>query len=171
MIVQRLLIAKRMELIHGKHRPIIVVKAEISPDARAFLLEHFSSETLFKRTAYVNGFTDGGLQASPPLSRMLNNFVKNDACPEITVKTLTSGQKYEASGLWDMQCFEFIAKRSFDALLELAAAANSYKAPYAYHGFDLSPDEATFAADTVSEMAAIPAAIAVGGIEGMADAA
>lgn len=93
MTTQHLQIAKNMRMVHGKLRPFIEVKAVINPASKAFLLEHFSAETLFKRTAYANGFTDGGLQASPPLARMLSNFIKNDACPEITVKTLLAGQK------------------------------------------------------------------------------
>jgi hypothetical protein len=162
---------KAMKLVHGKLRPIIEVQAFIAPSERAFLLEHFHGETLFKRTAYSTGFSDGGLQPSPPLARMLANFVRNDACPEVTVKTLLSGQKYEASGLWDMQCFAFVAQRSFDGLCELAQASTGFDVTHRYFGFGVTPDAAAFAADTALEMAAGPAAIAVGGIQGMADAA
>jgi hypothetical protein len=170
-LIESLLIEKSMRLVHGKLRPFIQVQAEIHPTSKAFLLEHFGSETLFKRTAYANGFNDGGLQASPPLARMLSNFVRNDACPEITVKTLITGQKYEGSGLWDIQCFDFVAKRSFDALLELAAGVQGFDRPERYAGFDRSPDLAAFRVDTASEMATGPAAVAVGRVKGMADAA
>jgi hypothetical protein len=171
MAANRLLIAKRMMTIHGKARPFIEVKAEIAPGPAAFLLEYFAAEAVFRRTAYAGGFTDGGLQPSPPLARMLANFVKNDACPEITVKTLMAGQKYEGGGMWDILCFEFIAKRSFDALVELAAGANGFTTPNIYLGFDAAPDATAFEADTLSEMASVPAPIAVGGVQGMADAA
>ena len=182
MAAPKLTIVKRMVLVHGKQRPFIEVKATISADHTPFILEHFGSENLFKRTAYVNGFSDGGLQASPPLVRMLNHFVKSDACPEVTVKTLLSGQRYEGNGLWDLLCFEFIAKRSFDALIELADGAAGFGATAVYHGFGTTPDFTAFEADTATEMAASlaasvaemasgPAAIAVGGVKGMADAA
>lgn len=171
MTTQHLTLTKSMRMVHGKLRPYIEVKAEIEPVAKAFLLEHFGTETLFKRTAYANGFTDGGLQASPPLARMLANFVKNDACPEITVKTLTSGQKYEGTGLWDIQCFDFIAKRAFDSLCELAAGAGGFAKPEVYVGFGVAADLAAFTADTALEMASAPAAVAVSGIERIANAA
>lgn len=171
MTTQRLSITKSMQMIHGKLRPIADVRAHVDARAAAFLLEHFSNETLFKRTAYANGFTDGGLQASPPLARMLANFIKNDACPEITVKTLLAGQKYEGAGMWDIQCFEFVAKRAFDGLAELAEGVSGFMAPELYHGFGTTPAVAAFHTDTVLEMAAAPAAVAVGGIQGMADAA
>ena len=166
MAVAKLAITKRMVLIHGKQRPIIEVKATIPPQDQAFLLEHFHNEGLFKRTAYANGFSDGGLQASPPLVRMLAHFVKNDACPEITVKTLLTGQKYEASGVWDVQCFEFIAKRAFDALVELGEGVRGFATPAAYYGFGITPGLAAFEADTADELMAqcaaalIPAALA-----------
>jgi hypothetical protein len=171
MTVQRLSIAKSMQSIHGKLRPMIEVKAEIEPKAKAFLLEHFGNETLFKRTAYSTGFTDGGLQASPPLARMLANFIRNDACPEITVKTLMAGQKYEGTGMWDIQCFEFVAKRAFDGLTELADGVQGFLAPAVYFGHGVMPAVAAFHADTALEMAARPAAVTVGGVKGMADAA
>ena len=155
MSVPTLTLVKRMVMIHGRVRPIIEVKAQIAAADQAFLLEHFHSEGLFKRTAYVSGFSDGGLQASPPLVRMLSHFVKNDACPEITVKTLLAGQKYEGSGIWDIMCFEFIAKRAFDALIELGDGVRGFAAPSAYLGFGVTPDLAAFAADTAAECSAI----------------
>ena len=171
MTAPQLLITKRLVFAHGKNRPVIEVKALIGEAERAFLIENCAGENLFKRTAYANGFTDGGLQASPPLVRMLNHFVKNDACPEITVKTLLAGQRYEGAGIWDIQCFDFIAKRAFDALVELAEGVQGFGCTTPYFGFGITPDSAAFSADTALEMAARPAAVAVGGIERMADAA
>ena len=172
-----LTITRRMISIHGKTRAVIEVQAVIDPVESALLLGQFPSENLFKRTAYAGGFADGGLQPSPPLARMLQHFMKNDACPEVTVKTLLAGQKYEGSGLWDMLCFEFIAKRAFDGLCELAKGASSFDHPVVYFGFNDTPDAnlRAFAADTAVErtleLAAGPAAVAIGGVEGMADAA
>lgn len=163
-----LTITKRMLTSHGKIRPTIEVRATISEAARALLVEQFPNETLFKRTAYASGFSDGGLQPSPPLARMLSNFVRNDACPEVTVKTLTSGQKYEGMTFWDVQCFDFIARRSFDALCELAAAAEGYGGTTRYYGFDFAPPPADL---DVAHVLAGPAAVAVGGVQGMPDAA
>jgi hypothetical protein len=171
MTTQQLSITKSMRLAHGKLRPFIEVKSHIPDATKAFLLENFATETLFKRTAYANGFADGGLQASPALARMLLNFVRNDACPEITVKTLTSGQSYEGANLWDILCFEFVAKRSFDSLLELADGAAGFGITQPYLGFGLEADRLRFAADTALEMTARPAAVAISGIQGMADAA
>jgi hypothetical protein len=182
MAMPKLTIVKKMVLVHGKMRAFIEVKGHVAPTDAAFLLEHFSSEGLFKRTAYASGFSDGGLPASPPLVRMLNHFVKNDACPEVTVKTLLSGQKYEGNGLWDIQCFEFIAKRSFDALVELAEGVRSFDAPTVYHGFGVEQDLAAFSADSAADLATAlaaslshaatsPAAVAVGDVKRMADAA
>ena len=157
-----LAITKTMRTLHGRVRPFIEVRAHLEPRAQAFLVEHFSQEVLFKRSAYANGFADGGLQASPPLSRMLANFVRNDACPEITVKTLTNGQKYEGAVLWDIECFDFIARRSFDALVELAHSALTFETTRAYRGFGMG-DELV--------IAAAPAAVPVAGIERVANAA
>lgn len=171
MITRMLMISKSMRLAHGKLRPYVEVRAHIPEQAKAFLLEHFAAETLFKRTAYANGFTDGGLQPSPPLSRMLANFVRNDACPEITVKTLTSGQTYEGVNLWDILCFEFVAKRAFDSLLELAEGTAGFGIKQTYLGFSLEADRAVFAADTALEMASIPTAVPVGDAQRMVDAA
>jgi hypothetical protein len=166
-----LTITKRMALIHGKMRPLIEVKATVSPDAMKMLIETFPNETLFKRTAYTTGFGGAGLQPSPALERMLNNFVKNDACPEVTVKTLIQGQKFEGTGVWDIQCFDFVAKRSFDALLELVEGVAGFGTTATYQGANATADLADFNLDTISEMATAPATIPEGGIERMADAA
>ena len=171
MTTPQLRIAKRMVMVHGRLRPVIEVVAAIDPVDQAALLEHFGHETLFKRTAYANGFADGGLQPTPALSRTLSTFLKNDACPEITVKTLLAGQKYEGQGLWDLLCFDYIAKRAFDALLELAEGTRGFGKADVYLGFAPSTDLAAFAADTALEMAAGPAAVAEGGQQGMANAA
>lgn len=173
MAAAHLKLAQRFVSIHGKMRPMIEVQAVIDPASKAVLLENFGNETLFRRTSYANGFSDGGLQPSPALARQLGGFLKNDACPEVTVKTLLAGQKYEGAGLWDVLCFEFIAKRSFDTLVELAQGARGFGQSRIYLGNDAAaePNVLAFEADTAAEIAASPAAVAVGGIEGKADAA
>jgi hypothetical protein len=171
MLRPHLTITKRMALIHGKLRPLIEVKATVAPEAAKMLCETFPNETLFKRTAYTTGFGGGGLQPSPALERMLNNFVKNDACPEVTVKTLLQGQKFEGTGVWDIQCFDFIAKRSFDALLELVDGAAGFGTTVTYEGSAAAAHLSAFDADTALEMAPAPATVAEGAIEWIADAA
>ena len=171
MMAPKLLIAKRMVTIHGKARPCAFIRAEIEPVDKAKLLEDFANEPLFKRVAYANGFADGGAQPSPALSRMLSNFVKNDACPEITVRTILAGQRFEGAGIWDIECFVFIAKRAFDALAEVAAGVRTFETEIAYFGFGVSDDLVAFAADTTAELVASPLAVAPASIEGMADAA
>jgi hypothetical protein len=173
MSAAHLSIKKYMAVAHGRNRPFIEVKAHVSPEAAKFLIETFPTEPLFKRQAYSNGFDDGGLPATPSLSRMLSGFVKNDACPEITVKTLIQGQKFEGTGVWDIQCFEFVAKRSFDALAELVAGIEGFGSTVAYagHGVSTPADVAAFHADTRLEMTPGPAAIVEGGVKGIANAA
>jgi len=176
MSVPHLNVTRRMLNIHGKTRAVIEIQAVIDPAIGAMLTELFPNETLFKRTAFAGGFADGGLQPSPPLGRMMMNFMKNDACPEVTVKTLLAGQKYEGTGIWDVLCFEFIAKRSFDALVELAEGASGFGTTATYFGFNVpaNADAQAFAVDTAAELAHVapgPAAITVCGVERVADAA
>ncbi len=173
MSAPHLKLAKRFISIHGKMRPMIEVQAVIDVEAKAILLENFSNESLFRRTSYSNGFSDGGLQPSPALARQLGGFLKNDACPEVTVKTLLAGQKYEGSGLWDVLCFEFLAKRSFDTLIELAEGACGFGLARNYLGFGQAdePNVLEFPPDTATEMAAGPVAVSVGSVERVADAA
>jgi hypothetical protein len=173
MSAAHLSIKKYMAVVHGKNRPFIEVKGHVSPEAAKFLTETFPTEPLFKRQAYANGFDDGGLAASPSLSRMLSGFVKNDACPEITVKTLIQGQKFEGTGVWDIMCFEFVAKRSFDALAELVAGIEGFgtTSTYAGCGVAMPADVTAFEADTRSEMTSGPATVAEGGVQGIASAA
>ena len=47
------------------------------------------------------------------LSPALATFLKNDACPEITVKTMLTGQLHQGSNIWEMMAFELIAKLAF----------------------------------------------------------
>lgn len=147
----RLVIRKGLVNIQGKTRPVIQVIAEIDPKTAAILNEHFPNDSLFKRTLYSGGPPPGVPMPSGSLGPFLANFVKNDACPEVTVKSLIAGQTYQGNSLWETASFEYIAKRSFDSLLELASVCaelgkESYYAPGA--------DIAAFEADAAAERAA-----------------
>ncbi len=45
-------------------------------------------------------------------------MLKNDACPEITVKTILAGQLFQAQSVWEMKAFEYIACRAFDSFVD-----------------------------------------------------
>ncbi|MGF7473526.1 hypothetical protein WFJ45_22285, partial [Salmonella enterica subsp. enterica serovar Minnesota] len=83
-------------------RPSIQALAIVDERLAALLMEHFANDSLFKRTMYINGFGDGPGAPSRPLQPMMSGFLKNDACPEITVKTLLAGQTIQGNSLWDL---------------------------------------------------------------------
>ena len=62
------------------------------------------------------------------------SFLRNDACPEICVKTLLAGQTYLGNSLWDIGCFEYIACRAFDALVAMMAVAAELGREISYDG-------------------------------------
>lgn len=119
----KLLIRKGLIQIQGRTRPSIQVQAVVDEQLAAILLAHFANDPLFKRTMYINGFGEGPSAPSRPLQPIMSGFLKNDACPEITIKTLLAGQTYQGNSLWDLACFEYIARRAFDGLLEVLAVA------------------------------------------------
>ena len=169
MSAPRLLIRKAMINIQGRIRPCIQVQADIAPAMVAKLTEHFLSENLFKRSSYSQGFPAGVPTPAPSLAPHLNNFIKNDACPEITVKTLLTGQMHQCQGIWEVMAFEYVAQRAFDGLcsMMMSVAEVGVETVYAPIGSDL----AAFAADLAADMPAVPAAIAIAAPDGMADAA
>lgn len=164
----KLLIRKGMVAIQGKNRPCIQIQAVVDPALKTVLEEHFMNENLFKRSAYATGFPAGAPTPSPSLAPHLNNFIKNDACPEITVKTILAAQLYQANSIWEMKAFEYVAQRGFDALVDVLITVaelgreTTYQAP--------GSDAAAFAADTAADIAALPVAITPGG-EAVANAA
>jgi len=164
----RLLVRKAMMNIQGKTRPCIQVQASIDPAMAALLSEHFLAEVLFKRSSYASGWPAGAPLPSPSLAPHLGIFVKNDACPEITVKTILAGQMHQAATMWELLAFEYVAKRAFDSLVDLMASASELgtETRYLAPGTDLT----LFAADAASETAAAPAAVAPRP-QGMANAA
>ncbi len=117
----KLLIRKGMVVVQGRNRPCIQVLAVVDPALKAKAEELFATENLFKRTAYANGFPAGTPQPSGPLAPHVAMFLKNDACPEITVKTILAGQLFQANSVWEMKAFEYIAQRAFDSLVDFCA--------------------------------------------------
>ncbi len=152
MTAPKLLIRKVMMNVQGRMRPCIQVQAAIDARLQGILNEHFLNENLFKRSSYASGFPQGAPIPPPSLAPHLANFMKNDACPEITVKTIVAGQMHQSQTIWEMKSFEYIAQRAFDALLELMKTAAELGTETVYR----SPvcDLAAFDADTAAEMAA-----------------
>lgn len=149
MTTPKLLIRKGLIQVQGRTRPSIQVQAVVDERLAALLMEHFANDPLFKRTMFINGFGDGPGAPNRPLQPMMSGFLKNDACPEITVKTLLAGQTYQGNSLWDLGCFEYIARRAFDALLEMLAIARELGRETSYGGPDLAAIEADTARDAL----------------------
>lgn len=164
----RLLIRKAMMNIQGRTRPCVQVQASIDPRIQAVLQQHFLTENLFKRSMYQSGFPAGVPTPSPSLAPHLGNFIRNDACPELTVKTILAGQLYQASSIWEVMAFEYVAMRAFDALVEMMVSVSALGSETEYRS-PLS-EVAAFAADMAIDMAVAPAAVAPGA-PGLANAA
>ena len=155
MPARHLTITKRLTQVQGKTKPVCEAKAIIPLAEAKVLLEHFANEPLFRRAAYANGFDDGGIPPGPGLTKMLGAFTRNDACPEVLVKTIINGQRYEAISFWDTLCFEFVAKRSFDALVVMCEGIRQLDQPQVYHGYGVEADVAAFEVDTAAELLAL----------------
>lgn len=153
-----LMIRKKVLNVGGRNRPCVQVQAVVDPAIQAILSEHFLNETLFKRTMYQSGLPEGAPLPGPSLASHLMAFVKNDACPEIAVKTLLAGQMYQASGIWEVLAFEYIAKRAFDSLAVMigSVAELGTETYYSPKGSDV----AQHAADVVAEKRAADKVIA-----------
>ena len=134
MAAPKLVIRKRMQFIQGKVRPCCWVQASVDPELRAVLDEHFLNETIFKRAAYAQFWPEGALAMPAALAPALNNFLKNDACPEITVKTLLQGQLHQGANAWEMMSFEFVGKLAFENFLAIAAMATELNCELVYDG-------------------------------------
>jgi len=112
----KMIIRKRLVTHQGKTRPGIHVQAVVDAKSQAVLMEQFAAEMLFKK-AMMNGNMGEGLHTT--IASTMANFLKNDACPEITVKSLLNGQLYQANTIWEVMCFEIAAKFAFEALLQV----------------------------------------------------
>lgn len=156
MATHELRIVNRLVQLPGKIKPVCEVKAIIPPAEAKILVDNFGNEPLFKRTSFATGFADCGYELSPSLQRTLANFVRNDACPEVLVKTMIGGQRFEGSTLWDILCFEFCVRLGFDALLELCRTVREFDQVHVYRGRDAEAAEvAGFIADAAHDQLAL----------------
>jgi hypothetical protein len=143
----KLLIRKRMLQAQGKVRPTCFVQAVVDGGVRGPLEAHFAQETLFRRAAYSQSWPDGTIAVPASLAPYLAAFLKNDACPEITVKTLLAGQSHQGANAWEMMSFELIAKVAFDNLLELMATVRQLDQELRYFGSAPGSDLSAFEND------------------------
>lgn len=148
-----LVITKRMQFIQGKTRACVHVQAVVNHAMRAKLEEYFVNEALFKRASYATNWPEGAIPVPAAIAPALSQLLKNDACPEITVKTMLAGQMYQGTGSADMQSFELIAKLSFDNMMAIINNVAEFDRPITYCGSGRSEDMAAFEADTAAELA------------------
>ncbi len=164
MTAAKLLIRKRMVNIQGKVRPACFVQAIVAPAAQIALETHFATEALFRRAAYSQSWPEGTVKIPASIAPSLAAFLKNDACPEITVKTLLAGQSYQGANAWEMMSFELIAKVAFDNLLELSRTTMQLDRDVHYFGAtpaaDLGDDLPAFEADAATDAPASQSSVA-----------
>ena len=152
----KLVMRKGMFLIQGKVRACCSVQAVVEPKVRAILDEHFLSEPLFKRSAYSDDWPAGALAIPAALAPHISALLKNDACPEITVKTLLGGQLHQGANVWEMMSFEFIAKLAFDNFAAMVQSISEMGSDVIYAGNGVvESDLGQFAADTAAEIRAL----------------
>lgn len=156
MQVPKLMIRKGLVAIQGGKRPAIQIFAILDPALKAKLVESYLNENLFKRSSFASGLPDGLLPPPASLATHVAGMVKNDACPEITVKTILNGQVFQGQTLWEVKAFEYFACRAFDALVELLGTVVEMERQtyYTPAGAQLLSDAEAFYADTVAELAA-----------------
>jgi hypothetical protein len=135
----KLIIKKRMQFIQGKTRPCCHVQAIVGPEVRVVLDEHFINDQLFKRAAYAQYWPEGAIKVPATIAPALANFLKNDACPEITVKTLLMGQLHQGANIWEMMAFELVAKLAFDNFLALCETVEDLKRDIIFEGSNAKP--------------------------------
>ena len=155
MSAPKLVIKKKMLFIQGKVRPCCQVQAFVSPELQATIDEHFHSETLFKRAAYASSWPANALEVPAALAPALSAFLRNDACPEITVKTLTASQMHQGANVWEMMAFEFIAKLAFENFLAMMQTVGELGVDVIYQGSPVGGEVEAFKADTASERIAL----------------
>ncbi len=159
MTAPRLLIRKALMDVGGKPRPVIQVQAILDAALSARLNELFGAEILFKRAVYAQGFPEGTPVPTPGMAPALSAFLKSDACPEVSVKSLLAGQKVQTNSMWDIVAFEYIARRCFDNLIEFAAGVAELGTEKHYFGPN-TVDFVAFNSDTAAEARAIAEAAA-----------
>ena len=158
MIAPKLLIRKRMLHIQGRMRPCCFVQAIVDPAIQGVLEKHFLAEALFRRASYSTNWPEAAVKIPPSLAPALSALLKNDACPEITVKTLLAGQMQQGVNVWEMLSFELIAKVAFDNLVQLVATIIDLDRDLFYAGNAPLMEIAEFEADTSAELQALGAA-------------
>ncbi len=159
MIAPKLLIRKRMQQVQGRARPCCFVQAIVDPGTREALEKYFPSETPFRRAADSQSLPKGAVPVPPSLAPALTAFLKNDACPEINVRTLLGGQMHQGANVWEMMSFELIAKVAFDNLLHLFATISELDRDIYYGGASPAVSEvAAFESDISAEIVALEAA-------------
>jgi hypothetical protein len=143
----KLLIRKRMIAVQGRPRPSCFVQAQVDPAIQSVLESYFLNETLFRRGAYATSWPEGTAKIPPALAPAMASLLKNDACPEISVKTLLGGQMHPAANAWEMMAFELIAKVAFDNLMQLVVSVIELDRDVHYLGSSAAADLAEFEAD------------------------
>ncbi|MFN3868297.1 MAG: hypothetical protein ACK4MF_04450 [Hyphomicrobiaceae bacterium] len=169
----KLAIRKGVVMIQGRNRPCIQITAIVDAGVRKTLEEHFLDVNLFKRSAYAHGFPEGSPVPKPTLAPHLGALIKNDACPEITVKTILAGQLFQGQTLWEVKAFEYIGQRAFDSLVDVISTLVEFGREVVYQpevAITLA-NAVAFAADTAAEVAAAAAGVAQDAAAGRADAA
>ncbi len=157
----KLIIRKRMQLIQGKVRACCYVQAIVDPATQAALEEHCLNETVFKRSAYSAAWPKGALAIPAAISPSVSALLKNDACPEISVKSLLAGQMHQGANIWEMMSFEFIAKLAFENFVAMTQAIRemNHDVVYTSQATDTAISDAeAFNADTAAELRALDAA-------------
>ena len=157
MIAPKLLIRKRMLHIQGRMRPCCFVQAIVDPAIQGVLEKHFLAEALFRRASYSTNWPEAAVKIPPSLAPALSALLKNDACPEITVKTLLAGQMQQGVNVWEMLSFELIAKVAFDNLVQLVAAIIDLDRNVSYAGNAPLMEIAALEGDTCAEIEALGA--------------
>lgn len=152
----KLVIKKGMFNIQGKVRACCNIHATVPADLRTKLEEHFLNEPLFKRAAYAASWPENALAIPAALAPHVSALLKNDACPEITVKTILAGQLFQGAGVWEMMSFEFVAKLAFDNFTALLEAVAEMGTDVTYQGTAAKlKDLESFSADTTAEVRAL----------------
>jgi hypothetical protein len=156
-IAPKLLIRKRMLTVQGRVRPCCFVQAIVDPAIQGILETHFLAENLFRRAAYAMNWPAGTIKVPPSLAPSLSALLKSDACPEISVKTILTGQTHQAANVWEMMSFELVAKVAFDNIVQLATAVTELDRDIFYAGSSQASDIAKFQADMSAEIVALDA--------------
>ncbi len=158
----KLMIRKGLVAIQGGKRPAIQIFAIVDPVLKAKLMESYLGENLFKRSSFANGMPDGLPPPSGSLATHIAAMVKNDACPEVTVKTILNGQVFQGQTLWEVKAFEYFACRAFDALVDLMGTVVEMERQTYYTPAEAQRlvDTEAFYADTVAEAASAAQATA-----------